>query len=330
MWVDDITVAASSTLLLNEIKQHLSSKFNMKELGPLSSFLGIHFEQKEDAITMSQSQYLKKILEKFGFENCKPRGTPCEANPEVYNTDTFADENDPRKYRQMVGSLLVYAMICTRHDLSYVVTKLSQHLSKPTSGDLLMLNHVFRYVKSTVDYHLTFRKGGNDLQITAYCDADWASSLDDRHSISGYCTSLLETGPLISWKSRKQSSIALSTCEAEYISLSATCQEISYPVQLLKDVLDHDFQPATLMNDNQGAIALVKNPIGHMRSKHIDIRYHYVHECFKQGRSGTCKNCVTCVSQIGNTKSNPELEKSRKFVTHLTIFKKSGQTVKFN
>ena len=126
VWVDDIIVAASSALLLNEIKQHLSSKFNMKDLGPLSSFLGIHFEQKEDAITMSQSQYLKKILEKFGFENCKPRGTPCEANPEVYNTDTVTDENDPRKYRQMVGSL-VYAMICTRPDLSYVVTKLSQH-----------------------------------------------------------------------------------------------------------------------------------------------------------------------------------------------------------
>ena len=99
----------------------------MKDLGPLSSFLGIHFEQKEDAITMSQSQYLKKILEKFGFENCKPRGTPCEANADVYNTDTITDENDPRKYPQMVGSL-VYA-ICTRPDLSYVVTKLSQHLS---------------------------------------------------------------------------------------------------------------------------------------------------------------------------------------------------------
>ena len=147
-----------------------------------------------------------------------------------------------------------------------------------------MLNHIFRHVKSTVDYHLTFRKGGNDLQITAYCDADWASSFDDRHSISGYCTSLRETGALISWKSRKQSSVAVSTCDAEYISLSATCQEISYLVQLLKDVLDHDFQPAALMNDNQRAIALVKNPIGHMRSKHISIRYHYVRECFKRNR----------------------------------------------
>ena len=105
---NDIIVAASSTLLLNEIKEHLSSKFNMKDFGPLSSFLGIHFDQKEDAITMSQSQYLKKILEKFGFENCKPRGAPCEANPEVYNTDTITDENDPRKYRQMVGSLVYH------------------------------------------------------------------------------------------------------------------------------------------------------------------------------------------------------------------------------
>ena len=167
VWIYDIIFAASPTLLLNEIKQRLNSKFNMKDLGPLSSFLGIHFEQNEDVITMSQSQYLKKILEKFGFENCKLRGTPCETNPDVYNTDTITDEIHPRKYRQMIGSL-VYAVICTRPDLIYVVTKLSQHLSKPTSGDLLMLNHVFRYVKSTVEYHLTFRKGDNVLQITAY------------------------------------------------------------------------------------------------------------------------------------------------------------------
>ena len=184
------------------------------------------------------------------------------------------DEVDPEIYRQMVGSL-VYTVICTRPDLSYAVTELSQHLSKPNAGDWLMLKHVFRYVKHTVDYCLTFCKGDSDLQLSAYCHADWASSLENKHNISGYCTSLRETGPPISWKSRKRSSVAVSTCESEYISLSAACQEISYLVQLLKDVLSHDFEPAAPMNDNQAAIALAKNPIGYMRSKHINIRYHY-------------------------------------------------------
>ena len=123
------------------------------------------------------------------------------------------------------------------------------HLSKPNAGDWLMLNHVFRYVKHIVDYWLIFRKGESDLQLSAYCDADWASSLEDKHSISGCCTGLREPGPLISWKSRKQSSVALSTCEAEYISLSAACQKISCLVQLLKDVLSHGFESAALMNE---------------------------------------------------------------------------------
>ena len=139
-----------------------------------------------------------------------------------------------------------------------------------------MLKHVFRYVKHTVDCCLTFCKEDSDLQLSAYCDADWASSLEDRHSISSYCTSLHETRPPISWKSRKRSSVALSTCEAEFIFLSAACQEISYLVQLLKDVLSHDFEPAPLMNDNQGApLHSLRTHVGHMRSKHVDIRYHY-------------------------------------------------------
>ena len=121
----------------------------------------------------------------------------------------------------MVGSL-VYAMTCTRPDLSYCITKLSQHLSKPQPSDWIMLKHVFRYIKHTVDYRLTFRKSSTDLRLLAYCDADWATSLDDRHSISGYCISLNEEAAPISWKSRKQASVALSTCEAEYMSLSIT------------------------------------------------------------------------------------------------------------
>ena len=134
VWVDDIIVAVSSSLISNEIKQHLSSKFNMKDLGSLPYFLGIQFEQNEGVIRMAQFQCLKKILEKFGSENCKPRATPCETNPDAYRIDTVTDEVDPRKYCQMAGSL-VNAMICTRPDLSYIVTKLAQHLPKPNAGD---------------------------------------------------------------------------------------------------------------------------------------------------------------------------------------------------
>ena len=170
-------------------------------------------------------------------------------------------------------------MTCTRPDLSYAVTKLSQHLSNPDEGDWIMLKHVFRYLRGTSEYQLSYRKNPDGLQLLGYCDADWASSLDNRRSISGYCISLSSSGSLISWKSKKQASVALSTCEAEYMALSAVCQELSYLQQLLRDFgLITPESSIALFNDNQGAIALVKNPVKHSRSKHIDIRYHFVRE----------------------------------------------------
>ncbi|XP_047139125.1 uncharacterized protein LOC124815029 [Hydra vulgaris] len=174
-------------------------------------------------------------------------------------------------------------MTCTRPDLSYVITKLSQHLSKPNSGDWIMIKHVIRYIKHTLNYCLAFRKT-DELKLYAFCDADWASSLENRHSISGYCFSLCTDGPVVSWKSKKQSSVALSTCEAEYMSISAACQETSYLAKLLRELLEVKIEPVTLRNDNQGAIALAKNPIKHMKSKHIDIRYHFIREYHQQGR----------------------------------------------
>jgi len=180
----------------------------MKDLGVLKHFLGIDFRRNNGQISMSQEEYVLKILKKFGMTDCKPRATPCEQNPKAYEKE--GDEPvDQTSYHQMVGSL-IYAMVCTRPDLSYVVTKLSQKLSCPTAADLMMLKHVFRYLKKTSDYCLTYSKSTTDLQIYAYCDADWAAS-KDRRSISGFCISLNPDGPLVSWKSKRQNSIALST-----------------------------------------------------------------------------------------------------------------------
>lgn len=148
-----------------------------------------------------------------------------------------------------------------------------------------MLKHVFRYIKQTIDYGLTYRKSESDLKLLAYCDADWGAAVEDRRSISGYCISLTKSGPPISWKSRKQTSVALSTCEAEYMSISITCQEIIYLTQLLRDIEpSREPIPAIIRNDNQGAIALVKNPVKHTRSKHIDIRYHFIRDCYNENK----------------------------------------------
>ena len=234
VWVDDIVLASSDPQLMANTKSHLSQEFRMKDLGQLNHFLGIDFNRSNGQISMSQEEYIEKILKKFGMSDCKPRGTPCEANPNAYENED--DEVvDQTSYREMIGSL-IYAMVCTRPNLSYAVTKLSQHLACPTAADLTMLKHVFRYLKKTSNYCLTYSKSSTDLQIFAFCDADWAAS-KDRRSISGYCVSLNVNGPLISWKSKRQNSIALSTCEAEYVAMSIACQEVMY----LKESLLFDF-----------------------------------------------------------------------------------------
>ena len=132
---------------MDETKSHLSQKFKMKDLGELKHFIGIHFYRTNDEISMRQEEYIVKVLQKFGMDKCKPLGTPCEVNPNAYDNNC-SEPYDQHLFRQMAGSV-IYTMVCTRPDLSYVVTKLSQHLSCPTTGNANMLKHVFRYLKKT-------------------------------------------------------------------------------------------------------------------------------------------------------------------------------------
>ena len=274
IWVDDIVIASSSDGLLNIIKKQLKERFVMKDLGELSYFLGIEFTRTETTIEMKQTRYLETVLQRLGMENCKPRANPCETNLRVYESE---EPYDTHSYREAVGSL-VYAMVTTRPDLCFVVSKLSQKLANPTTGDWQMLKHVMQYVKGTTDLGLRFKRTPN-LKLIGYADADWASAAD-RRSTTGYCFLMTEDGPAISWKTKRQASTALSTCEAEYMALSAATQEAIYLARIFTSFMNIESEVTVKMFcDNQGAIALTKNPKNHGRSKHIDIRYHFVRDC---------------------------------------------------
>lgn len=144
---------------------------------------------------------------------------------------------------------------------------------------------MLRYLKGTADLELSFKRSDVDLKLVAYSDADWAADLNDRHSITGYCFSLSKNGPVISWKSKKQQTVALSSCEAEYMALSAAAQESLYLTNLING-MDNvlEYAPVTIFEDNQGAIALSKNPVCRQRCKHIDIRYHFVRSVLSDGK----------------------------------------------
>ena len=281
VWVDDLLIAASNIEIMNKIKGLLSQHYKMKDLRVLIYFLGIQFQFNKTSIVMQQSEYVDKLLERFNMNDCKTKPTPCPLgiNKELGNNSELLEDNT--LYREIVGSL-IYLMTNTRPDISYVVTLLGQYMSKPTFAHLSLAKHVLRYLKGTKSLGLNFVKSDSGLEMFGYCDSDWGGSLD-RKSISGYCFMLHKNGPLVSWKSCKQNVVALSSCEAEYVALTSAFKEARFLRQLVSDINGCTKQSIRLFADNQGAIALAKNPVHHQRSKHIDIRYHFIRLDVEEG-----------------------------------------------
>ena len=281
IYVDDLIVATSNDYLLNDIKDFLKTKFRMKDLGVISNFLGIDFSVGESHISMNQSNYINRILSKFRMNDCNSKSVPCDINISNLNPDSPILD-DPKIYREIIGSLL-YLMTCTRPDICFAVSKLSQFLSNPTNEHLSLSKSILKYLSGTKDLGLKFVKSTEYLNLIGYCDSDWGSSTHDRRSISGYCFKLCENSSLISWRSKRQQTVALSTCEAEYMAITYAIQEGKYLSQLFRDMSKYTEGSIKLFVDNRSAIDLASNPVNCQRSKHIDIKYHYIRTEIKDG-----------------------------------------------
>ena len=254
------------------------------DLGVLSWFLGTEFHCSEGVIDMSQKQYIGKLLTKFCMTECKPKVTPMVSGLERIVDTKSPELTGPTLYRAIVGSL-IHIMSGTRPDLSYFVTKLSQNIARPTEANLIAAKHVLRYLKGTTEQSLKFKKGADTLKLIGYCDSDWAGDVVDRCGMSGYGFQLLKEGPLISWRCRKQATVALSTCEAEYMALTEAVQEAKFLKQLCVDLNVAQVRYRVVINvDNQDAINLAKNPMYHKMSKHIQVRYHFIRDEIRSGK----------------------------------------------
>ena len=182
-------------------------------------------------------------------------------------------------YASVVGSLM-YAMLCTRPDICYAVGLVSRYQSNPGEAHWKAVKRILRYLKGTMDYSLCYQ--GKDLLLRGYTNADWAGDVDERKSTSGFI--FLLGNSAISWSSKKQTCVALSTMESEFIAFSSTVQEGVW----LKRFLDHlkvtsSKEPVTIMSDSQSSIAYTKDPKFHSKTKHIDIKYHYVKDMVARG-----------------------------------------------
>lgn len=281
IWVDDLIIAASNTQSLERVKNMLSNRFKMKDLGRLKYFLGMDFSQSDGWVKVSQRRFVEKLLERFDMQECRVRETPCE--PKLEYSEGAPKISDVKKYREAVGSL-IYLTTCTRPDICFVVNKLSQHFADPTDEHWVTVKHVLRYLRGTADKQLCFTKSQGSLGIQAYSDADWAADVSDRRSTTGYCVSMSKGSSLVSWKTKKQPTVALSTCEAEYMALALTIQECIHLEQLLGGMDSYVYEKTVVYEDNQGTIALVRNPVCRQRFKHVDIKYHFIRSTIREDK----------------------------------------------
>jgi hypothetical protein len=169
----------------------------------------------------------------------------------------------------------MYLMLCTRPDIAYAVSQLSRFSANPTSNHKDAVKHVFRYLKGTINQGLVFDSANKEQGLLGYTDANWARD-HDRRSTGGYVFMLF--GTIITWSSKRQATVALSSCEAEYIAETEAAKEAIWLRRLLGSLGHTGPTAVKILGDNRGALALAKNPEYHSRTKHIDIRYHFVRQ----------------------------------------------------
>lgn len=277
IYVDDVLYFTNSKEMKLNLQHNLISNFKMKDLGIADYCVGLHItrDRSQGIIYIDQSKYIKEILEKFNMINSKCIDTPSDSNKRLKRgeaTDpSFIDESIP--YQQAVGSLM-YLIQGTRPDLAYSVNNVCRYNTCYAKEHWIAVKRIMRYLRGTIDMKLAFKRNANH-DIMAYTDADWGADVNDRKSVTGFV--FIRSGAAISWCSKKQPTVALSTAEAEYMALSACTQEAMWLKQLNDEIFDTN-KSINIFSDNQSAICIAENNGYSSRSKHIDLRHHFIRE----------------------------------------------------
>lgn len=284
LWVDDLIIAGSSKRFIEDFKTAISARFCMNDLGDLKGILGMEIvrDRAKRTIKISQSAYLNQILQRFGMSNCKPVGTPMEGTLCRLSKEEGAGGKPNKEYMSIVGSLL-YASMVSRPDITYAVQVLGRHLQASGPEHMIAAKRILRYLQGTKDMGLIY-EGKSDSKggvLIGFSDSDWGGDIDTRRSTTGYLFTF--DGNAITWGSRLQPTVALSSAESEYMAMSSAVQEAIHLRQLLKDLGFEQRESTVIFEDNQGCIALSGNPVFHKRTKHIDIRFHFIRERVASG-----------------------------------------------
>uniref|UniRef100_A0A0A9FJ50 Reverse transcriptase Ty1/copia-type domain-containing protein n=1 Tax=Arundo donax TaxID=35708 RepID=A0A0A9FJ50_ARUDO len=278
VYVDDLIVTGAKTSEIVAFKKQMTAEFEMSDLGLLSFYLGIEVSQQEGSVTIKQSAYARKVLKQFGMEDYNPTKYPMEHKAQVHK-DSDGQPVDATEYRRVVGCLRY--LLHTRPDLSHAVGVASRHMERPTVMHQKLVKQMLRYLKGTIDLGLVYVQGTGKEVLTGFTDSDLGGDLDDRKSTGGMAFYL--NNNLVSWTSQKQKTVALSSCEAEFIAAATAACQALWLKSMLEELTGEKQGSVKLYVDNNSAIALMKNPVFHGRSKHIDMRYHFIRDYVCKG-----------------------------------------------
>jgi hypothetical protein len=276
IYVDDIIFGCTNKKYSEEFAFLMSEQYQMSMMGELKFFLRLQIRQQRNGTFISQEKYLKECLKKFGMQDCKGIKTPMPTNGHL-GPDENGKDYDQKVYRSMIGSLLY--LCASRPDIMLSVCMCARYQAAPKESHHQAVKRILRYLAHTPTLGLWYPKGSK-LDLVGYSDSDYAGDRVDRKSTSGTCHFLGRS--LVCWSSKKQNCVSLSTAEAEYIAAGACCSQLLWMKRTLKDY-GINLKKVPLLCDNESAIKISQNPVQHSRTKHIEIRYHFLRDHVLKG-----------------------------------------------
>ncbi|KAJ0392560.1 hypothetical protein ATCC90586_009433 [Pythium insidiosum] len=279
VYVDDVVCATDDEEFKSTLFRDLDNAYGLKDQGHLTEYLGVQVVQSDNGVFLHQKKYSMNILSKFGYLDANKCGNPMETTVRLASRTNEDAVDTSFDYRGAIG-MLMYLATTTRPDLAYVLGQLSRFVSDPTAKHVGALKRVLRYLVGTINYGIAYTKiqstAGGVITLNGYCDSDWGNDPETRKSISGFVFTI--AGGAVSWMSKRQPVVAQSTAEAEYVAACEASMEAMAMTHIVSEILPSLATKPVVGIDNSAAIVMATNPTYSRRTRHIELRWHYVRD----------------------------------------------------